>query len=135
MNEPQRRPLVLTGNVYDRQDDVEITFEAGDVAVYHQMDADGRAAVREAHPNYGYSGYFRASVFDGKNWRRFKIWEVVSKTDRQYQGPLPDRRLVPCYGECSAAGAHLSTVVPSPNCPCAFRPQQYAAPVGVTPHV
>jgi len=40
------------------------------------------------HANYGYSGYFKASVFDGKKWRAFKIWNFVPEVDRHYSSQL-----------------------------------------------
>lgn len=60
------------------------SFEAGDIAIYQKLDADGRSALAGGHTNYGYSGYFRASVFDGRGWRSFKIWGFIPEADRKY---------------------------------------------------
>lgn len=70
---------------------VHIPFERGDVALYSRLDAAGRAARAGGHSNYGYSGYFKASVFDGKKWRAFKILSSVPEIDRNYasQGEKP----------------------------------------------
>jgi hypothetical protein len=64
---------------------LQIPFEPGDVAVYSRLDGYGRAAVRGGHSNYGYSGYFRATVFDGARWRNFRIWDFVPEADRCYR--------------------------------------------------
>ena len=50
-----------------------VAFERGDVALRPKLDAAGRYALNGGHANYGYSGYFEASVFDGKTWRAFNI--------------------------------------------------------------
>lgn len=64
---------------------------AGDISLYSKMDMLGRSAVAGKHTNYGYSGYFRASIFDGKAWRNFKIWDFIPEAERQYetQGDRP----------------------------------------------
>lgn len=59
-------------------------YRAGDVTLYSRTDAGGRYARAGGHTNFGYSGYFKASVFDGKQWRNFKIWDFIPEADRQY---------------------------------------------------
>ena len=87
----EHTPLTLTGKVCDRRLDVILAeiegelFEAGDVGVYENTDSNGRMAIAGGHTNYGYSGYFRASIYDGKKWRKFKIWDFVSGPDRTFQ--------------------------------------------------
>lgn len=66
---------------------------AGDVAIYPRMDMYGRHAARGKHTNYGYSGYFRASVYDGSQWRAFSIWHFVPEVDRHYE-TMGDRNAV-----------------------------------------
>jgi hypothetical protein len=61
-----------------------VVFERGDVALYYRLDMFGRAAIAGHHPNYGFSGYFKASVFDGKKWRAFKIFDFVLEKDRHF---------------------------------------------------
>jgi len=69
-------------------------FERGDVALYQRSDTYGRDAIAGGHSNYGYAGYFKASVFDGKQWRAFKIWDFIPQSDRSYasQRELADVR-------------------------------------------
>lgn len=64
---------------------------AGDVSLYSKSDMEGRIARAGRHTNFGYSGYFRASIFDGKAWRNFKIWDFVPEMELQYetQGDKP----------------------------------------------
>lgn len=63
---------------------VRIPFNRGDVALYQRLDMYGRYAIAGKHTNYGYSGYFKASVFDSKKWRAFKIWNIAPEGDRHY---------------------------------------------------
>jgi hypothetical protein len=105
----QHNPLTLTSKVYDRRLDVSLAeiegvlFEAGDVGVYENTDYMGRMAIAGGHTNYGYSGYFRASIYDGKKWRNFKIWDFVSGPDRTFQTrrdmPEVRKRLVEIISE------------------------------------
>lgn len=115
---PQNIPITLTGDVYNRHEDVSdddptsrvnlqpprgdepenaimecagqrlviarIPFNRGDVALYQRLDMHGRYAIAGNHTNWGYSGYFKASVFDGKQWRAFKIWNFIPEADRHY---------------------------------------------------
>jgi hypothetical protein len=59
--------------------------EAGDVYVYRRDDASGRYARSGGHTNLGYSGYFLASIFDGKKWRRLQINELIPYSDRSFE--------------------------------------------------
>jgi hypothetical protein len=63
---------------------VRVPFKPGDIAIRPKTDASGRAAIRGRHTNYGYSGYFLASIFDGRKWRNFRIFNFVPEKDRQY---------------------------------------------------
>ncbi len=108
--------LFLSGGVYDKHDDVlegypdrrlkedcdiedviddqldrwTVRFSVGDVAVYQKLDMFGRMAVKGRHSNYGYSGYFKASVFDGEKWRNFKIWNFVDDRSYNTQAEMKD---------------------------------------------
>lgn len=79
-------PIVLTGTALDRDEasDELRDVSRGDIKVYERLDEAGRAAVRGGNANYGYSGYFRGLVYDGRRWRNLKLWELVPETDRQY---------------------------------------------------
>lgn len=79
--EAHEAPTELAGAKFTS---VRVPFKRGDVALYCRNDMHGRDAIAGGHTNYGYSGYFRASVFDGKQWRALKIWDVVPEADRQY---------------------------------------------------
>lgn len=63
---------------------VEVPFSAGDVEVVSRLDASGRHNLAGRHTNLGYSGYFKARVFDGKRWRTFKIWDFVPEDARRF---------------------------------------------------
>ncbi len=38
-------------------------------------------ALSGGHTNYGYSGYFSASIFDGTKWRRFDLRTIVPRNE------------------------------------------------------
>jgi hypothetical protein len=63
---------------------VEVPFLAGDVEVVSRLDTSGRHNLAGRHTNFGYSGYFKARVFDGKRWRTFKIWDFVPEDARRF---------------------------------------------------
>ncbi len=63
---------------------VTVPFKRGDVVVYPRSDLQGRANSAGNHQKYGCSGYFRASIFDGKKWRNFKILNFISEDERSY---------------------------------------------------
>src|SRR4051794_27895126 len=61
---------------------------------------------------------------------------------QQYRAPrlvmpqlllAPIARVVNVSPPATATGVRRSINVPSPSCPCALPPQQYAAPLGVSP--
>ena len=63
---------------------VTVPFKRGAVVVYPRSDLQGRANSGGNHQEYGGSGYFRASIFDGNKWRNFKILNFISEEERSY---------------------------------------------------
>jgi hypothetical protein len=53
----------------------------GDLKAYSQLDAEGRMAARGGHTNFGFSGYFSASIFDGAKWRLFDLRTIVPENE------------------------------------------------------
>jgi hypothetical protein len=84
-------------------------FAAGDIAIYTKSDAAGRFARRGGHTNFGYSGYFGASVFDGKGWRRLELRDFIPESARNYatqgESGAVRKRLVDAVG--ALAGREL----------------------------
>lgn len=99
----QKPALTLSGNVHTKEE-VEVLELAdedpeslpdlirdevangdrltpGDLKIYPQLDEMGRMAVRGRHTNFGFSGYFAASIFDGAKWRRFDLRTVVPESE------------------------------------------------------
>lgn len=58
---------------------------AGDVYVYRKDDREGRFARAGRHANFGYSGYFLASIFDGESWRKLQFNKLVPYENRSYE--------------------------------------------------
>ena len=59
--------------------------QAGTIRVYPRDDRAGRMARRGNHTNWGYSGYYDASIYDGQSWRNLKINKLVPYEDRSYE--------------------------------------------------
>lgn len=85
-------PIILSTRVFlaESLEDLNIVralpkqLQVGDIKLWCRLDSAGRAAVEGGHCNFGYSGYFKASIFDGKKWRNFKLWNFISDTIRHY---------------------------------------------------
>lgn len=58
---------------------------SGDIYLYSNDTKDGAMARRGSHTNFGYSGYFLASIFDGKDWRKLQFNQLVEYDDRSYE--------------------------------------------------
>ncbi len=72
-------PIKLTGNVYvaDRLISasgvrVPSTPKAGDLKLWDRADRD------KSTGGFATSGYFNASIYDGKKWRNFRLWNLMS---------------------------------------------------------
>lgn len=73
----------------------------GDIYLYRCDDRSGALARRGRHTNYGYSGYFLASVYDGKTWRKLQFNQMVDYSMRSYSQA----------SECGRILHALSTVI------------------------
>jgi hypothetical protein len=58
---------------------------AGDVFVYRQDSASGGRNRSGLHTTYGYSGFFKASIFDGTKWRNLKLDTLFQKDSLSYE--------------------------------------------------
>lgn len=79
--------ITLTGCVVDVDldaTDMPTECSVGDVKLYGQLDADGRAAIRGGHANLGYSGSVSASVWDGTKWCRLNVSALIEYKTRHY---------------------------------------------------
>lgn len=61
-----------------------ITANFGDVCVYRQDSRSGSRNRRGRHTNYGYSGFIKASVFDGSSWRNLKLDTFFNRESLSY---------------------------------------------------
>jgi len=132
----QKPALSLSGNVYTKED-VEMLELAdedpeslpalirddvangdrlapGDLKVYPQLDEQGRMAARGGHTNFGFSGYFAASIFDGTKWRRFDLRTVVPEKESGFAAQKDKADAIERIRECvrSASGRQCVWNVP-----------------------
>lgn len=57
----------------------------GTIRIYRNDDSEGRRARFGGHTNYGYSGYYLASIYDGTKWRRLQFNRLISYENRSYE--------------------------------------------------
>ncbi len=58
--------------------------QPGDIMVWCRLDNAGRAAVKRGNRDYGCSGNFQASIFDGQKWRKFHTRNFVRESITKY---------------------------------------------------
>jgi len=73
--------IILTGIAHRHR---PLRVNAGDVYVYRQDSSQGGSNRGGHHTNYGYSGFFKASVFDGKKWRNLKLDTFIQRESLAY---------------------------------------------------
>lgn len=73
--------IILSGNVASSR----YAASTGDVYLYRNDDRHGASSRRGRHTNYGYSGYYLASVFDGVKWRKLQFNDMVAYENRSYE--------------------------------------------------
>ncbi len=91
--------------------------EAGTIRVYPRDDKAGRMARRGRHTNWGYSGYYDASIYDGQSWRKLKLNKLVPYEDRFYE-QARQRRYVEEYlsGVITRWRDHIAEYDPNSRC-------------------
>ncbi|MFL3317292.1 hypothetical protein [Klebsiella michiganensis] len=73
--------ITLSGSVTNSR----YVASPGDVYLYRNDDRQGASYRRGRHTNYGYSGYYLASVFDGQKWRKLQFNDMVAYENRSYE--------------------------------------------------
>ncbi|WP_315079570.1 hypothetical protein [Acinetobacter guillouiae] len=56
----------------------------GAIRIYRKDDRSGSIARWGRHTNYGYSGYYLASIYDGQKWRKLQFNRLISYESRSY---------------------------------------------------
>ncbi|MBD9646358.1 hypothetical protein IB231_22320 [Pantoea sp. PNT02] len=73
--------ITLSGNVVSSR----YAAAQGDVYLYRNDDRQGATYRRGRHTNYGYSGYYLASIYDGEKWRKLQFNDMVAYENRSYE--------------------------------------------------
>jgi hypothetical protein len=73
----------------------------GSIRVYRRNDREGKQARWGGHTNYGYSGYYLASIYDGERWRKLQFNKLVPYENRSYE----------LAAECPRLEAYLEVVI------------------------
>ncbi|EPS0559299.1 hypothetical protein ACVAAS_004596 [Enterobacter roggenkampii] len=79
----------------------EFHTAVGAIRVYRRDDRAGKQARWDGHSNWGYSGYYLASIYDGERWRKLQFNKLVPYEDRSYERSV----------ECPRLEAYLSDVI------------------------
>lgn len=82
----------------------------GDIYLYRKDDASGRAARAGGHPNFGYSGYYLASIFDGNDWRKLQLNKLITYENRSYEQAQECPRVVAQIGSTIRAWSGSAAV-------------------------
>lgn len=83
--EKPKATLQLTGNVYLQyvDDEALATPQKGDLMVYPYNDALHSARMGE-YESTGFTGYFKADVYDGWGWRLVLLAEIFSQQENHF---------------------------------------------------
>lgn len=73
----------------------------GDIYLYWRDSREAVNARRGGHANFGYPGYFLASIFDGKDWRKLQLNKLVEYDERSYE----------LAGQRQAVIEHLASII------------------------
>lgn len=77
--------IIETITVSGRVTRDKVFAKEGDIYIYRQDDRNGSKNRQGRHSNYGYSGYFLASIYDGTKWRKLQFNMLVAYEDRHYE--------------------------------------------------
>ena len=78
--------IVLTGKVLLKyMDDEEIeTAKKGDIFFYHNTENTPRTLIKGDYLSRGLAGYFKADVFDGREWRLLAMQEFYPQKEHHF---------------------------------------------------
>ena len=67
----------------------------GDIYIYRKSDSAGSYARSGRHTNYGYSGNYWATIFDGKSWKNLNLTSIFYNThyDQQSETNCLERQI------------------------------------------
>ncbi|MDX4955302.1 hypothetical protein [Delftia acidovorans] len=77
------RPTQITISGEVRND--QFSGSVGDIYLYWRDSREAALARQGRHANFGYPGYFLASIFDGKRWRKLQLNKLVEYEQRSYE--------------------------------------------------
>lgn len=80
------KSLFLTGNVYLKYEDEEqmAAPEKGDIFMYLNTENTTKVAIKGDYFRTGYAGYFKADIFDGKEWQLLNIGEFCEDKENYF---------------------------------------------------
>lgn len=77
-----KKPTQITVSGEIRVD--QLGGSPGDIYLYFRDSREAAFARRGGHANFGYPGYFLASIFDGATWRKLQINKLIEYDQRSY---------------------------------------------------
>lgn len=89
--------ITISGRV--TRDKLFSAIQPGDIYIYRQDDHNGSRHRHGRHSNYGYSGYFLASVYDGLKWRKLQFNKLIAYESRSYETAKESNQVEGCIAE------------------------------------
>ncbi len=92
------KSLLLTGTIYLKYEDEEQIAQAvkGDITLYLNTDTSDRVPLKGNYYAKGYAGYFKADIYDGKEWQVLHITDFLEDKEHHFS-----------KSECSIDTYHL----------------------------
>jgi hypothetical protein len=80
------KSLLLTGTIYLKYEDEEqiATAQKGDITLYLNTDTSDRVPLKGNYYAKGYVGYFKADIFDGKEWQVLNITDFLEDKEHHF---------------------------------------------------
>lgn len=80
------KSLIISGNIYLKYEDDEqlATPEKGDIYLYLNTENTFKTLIKGDYFNKGYAGYFKADIFDGKEWQLLNIGEFFEFKEHHF---------------------------------------------------
>lgn len=84
--EKATKSLLLSGNIYLKYEDEEAiqSAEKGDITLYLNTDTSDRVPIKGNYYAKGYVGYFKADIYDGKEWQVLNISDFLEEKENHF---------------------------------------------------
>jgi hypothetical protein len=94
------KSLIMSGNVYLKYEDDEAleSPEKGDLYLYLNTENTDKTPIKGDYFRTGYAGYFKAEIFDGKEWQLITVTDFCEDKEHYFH---KSERSIDTYHLCS----------------------------------